>query len=445
MPNYTHAMLSDAQNALAARLYDPLFHQWTQTELTGYIVEALQTWNALTSFWTDELPLTLASGVQWYPLSTLIPYNTSQLQLITQIENHLLEVPTTTYPLTWAGTSQFSMQDILEALTERESETLGETGCTLTRILVAASTASRRTLLPDTVIDVDRVAWVPSGGGYVNRPLRQSDLYANRAFSAGWCSAAPQPPSTFIINSTPPPSFDVDALPPVSGNYEIIVTQSDAPFSATANSNLQVPTDWCWVVKWGALFSLMSREMWAQDPLRMNYALARYREGLQFLNTFPSIFGVRNGNSPLALDALRDADDYNSFWESATPAPPTFAYTSGNLLAFSPAPDQAYTAYVALITNAPIPSVATDYIQVERDDYDTVLDYAQHLALFKSGGAEFSATIPLYQKFQEKAALYNGKLKEFGIFTLDQLDLSQREDQRRPRYAPGTEPKVPTS
>ena len=85
--------------------------------------------------------------------------------------------------------------------------------------------------------------------------------------------------------------------------------------------------------------------------------------------------------------------------------------------------------------NAPVPSNNSDYLQIARDDYDSLLDYAQHVAAFKMGGQEFLETIPLYQNFVTHAAQYNAKLKEMGEFDLDMENISHREDDRNPMMA----------
>jgi hypothetical protein len=86
-----------------------------------------------------------------------------------------------------------------------------------------------------------------------------------------------------------------------------------------------------------------------------------------------------------------------------------------------------YSATVSVVQNAPVPVAETDFIQVARDDYDTIIDYAQHLALFKTGGAEFAATVSLYQKFEQKAAQYNGRLADMGFFEWSMEDLGTLE------------------
>jgi len=163
---YSYANLNDALGALSARLYDdgvagqPAFQQWTQTELTGYLQEALRTWNAQAGFWRTEMSFNLTQGAFFYDLhaqnNSVIPYTVTQGNVVQQIENHLLEPPTTTYPLTWTGSNQFALSDILAALQRRQDETLGTTACTINQSNVTAL-LSRRISLGDNIIDIRRV------------------------------------------------------------------------------------------------------------------------------------------------------------------------------------------------------------------------------------------------------------------------------------------------
>jgi hypothetical protein len=74
---------------------------------------------------------------------------------------------------------------------------------------------------------------------------------------------------------------------------------------------------------------------------------------------------------------------------------------------------------------------------VSGDIYDAIIDMAQHIAMFKVGGAEFAATIPLYQNFLLLAAVYNSKLSEMGTFEWAQADISQSDFERNPFMAVG--------
>jgi hypothetical protein len=442
MANYQYALFTDVVAALSRRLYDPTNQQWTVAELTAILIESLRTWNALSQFWRQDFTFNLALNTWWYDLrgvsGSLIPCTVAQYDIITKIQNHLLEPPT---PAAWSGSSQYSLADILQACQRRQDETLGTTACTIVRSLVNAPLVSRRTVLPDTTIDIRRVAWLPTSGGYTNKILVQSDNWATRAYNSGYAQAGQIPPSKWMQNTEPPPSFDTDSVPPVNGQYDLLTTQGGGAWVQGANATLStMPTDWSWVFTFGALADLFSRDSLAEDKLRASYCRARYKEGLALMRMMPVLLDFRLNDVPMSVGALTGGDRYNATWQAQAAGPPTSIYTFMNLMAVAPMPDSS-VAYGAKATVCRNIDVSQTYVQVPRDDLDTVIDYAQHLAKLKQGGQEFYGTVPLYQNLQRKCAQYNGKLKEMGFFEIPQLELSTLEESaRNPRYIKGSGP-----
>lgn len=442
MPNYTHSTLQSAIQTLADRLHDHGMQFWSSAELASYLRESLRNWNALTSFHRDSMTFSLVQGQTWYDLpylaGTVRDYNISDFSLVNQIEYHLLEPLTSSYPLSWSGSAQFTVANILDSLGRRINETLALSLCTVTRTLVSAPLATY-ILLPDTTTVIRRVVWLPTPNlGYVNRILRQSDPIAKRSFDYNYLSAASAAPANWMQNTEPPPAFDVDRTPPVAGQYEVLSIDSHPTLLTSASSTLPVPDDWSWVPKWGALMDVLSRESVAKDPLRAKYCEQRYLEGVNLLSRAPSVLSISINSNPLPIDPVRHGDDYNPLWQTVDPyqSAPTSVYTCGlNLLGFGRIPDaNAYTVIALVVRNAPVPALDSDYMQVSRDDYPVILDYAHHLAMFKVGGQEFVETVPLYQKFLLRAGLYNAKLSAMGFFQKQFDELSRMESQREPAY-----------
>lgn len=439
--SYGYVSWVQAQSMLASRLYDPQMVKWTPTELGLYLQEALRTWNALTAYWRADFPFSTVAGQQWYDITqlpgTLRPFTVTDNQLLQMIEYHLQEPTTGNYPLVWDGSNQFGVEDILNALTRRQDETLGLSGCTLTRELINAPIGGR-VLLDDSTVDVVRVAWFPvPAQGYPNKPLRQTDVWAKRSFNPGWTTAPEKPPTSWIQSSQPPLSFDVDSVPPVNGQYELLAVNSGGAFGTTVPTTLSVPDDWSWVVKWGALLDLLGEESNAKDSLRAQYVEKRYKDGLALLALAPAMLEVRWNNLPLGVSDVRGADNFNSQWQNYAGSPRS-AYTAGlNLVALYPTPDTpipgSYGMTLSVVQNAP---TLTANIQINREDLDTVIDYAQHLAMFKIGGGEFEATIPLFQKFMSRAALVSAKLASMGEFQVLIYAQAQWEATRDPRFDP---------
>lgn len=449
MPNYAYVTFPEANLDLQSRLFQTATENqqfWNVPELNAYLVEALRTWNALTSFWRSEMAFQLAASTYWYDLTAQVdttrPYTVTDDQMFQMIEYHLLEPLTTSYPLTWTGSQQFDLASILGAWTRRQNETLGLTNCTLARSLVNAPVSPGRVFLADTLLNLRRVAWMPqSGFGYDNNILRQSDIWAESSFDYGATTAGAQPPETWLQSSQPPPSFDVDYTPPVPGQYEVISALA-GPTSSTAKSTLlTIPDDWTWVPKWGALMDLLGRESNSKDVARAAYCEARYRQGLAVLTDATCVLGCRLNNQPLPVDSVVNGDNFNARWQSATTPPqPKSIYTAGmNLVALSLVAANQWGVSISCVQNAP---VTGQYLQISRDNYDVILDYAQHLAAFKMGGREFSATMPLYQGFLSRAVLYNSKLKAMAEFWRDMSDLSRLETMRNPLYGDAAPPNI---
>lgn len=446
---YSYANLSDAQADLGRRLYDTTSQFWNNTEKTVYIQESLSTWNALTSFWRDSQTFTLSANNAnvWYDLTTvagsLRPMNTTDNAIMQSIEYTLLEPLTTTYPLTWTGSNQYTVADILDALTQRRDDLLGVSGCTLQRTLISAATNNTSTALGDTVIDIRRVAWLPTSANatYPNTPLRQSDDRELQDYQPGYLGANASVPGTWRISAQVPLTFSVDVLPAVSGNYETLVTYGGPVLSSAANNNIQIPNDWCWVLKFGALADLFSKEGLARDDLRAQYCEQRYQEGAMLLTDAPALLSAKVGNNTLEIDAVRNGDDFSPAWQNNASGVSNTIYTAGlNLIAFSPASSSNASVVCQVVENALLPVNSTDNIQLGRDDYAAVIDYAQHLAMLKVGGAEFQATIPLYQEFLQRAALYNSKLNALATAARKMYESSQWNAEREPVYSRGQGP-----
>ena len=458
---YTYTTLAAAQQQLANRLNDSSMQFWSPAELTLLIRESLQTFNAYASFWRGEFTFSIGqvgyglgpyglgpygTGTvgTWYDLSTepgtLRPRTTTDLSLYQSMEYSLLEPQTTSYPLSWQGSAQFAMDDLIEAVNRRRDELLGVTGCTPAVLYVPA--AGSRTVLSDDVLEVQRVAFIPNdptlGSPSVLWPV---DEWGLQSYKRDYTTSAPATPSFYYLSTEPPLSFSVDAPPAVPGQYEVTVLQAGTALSAAATAVLPVPDDWAWVIRWGALADLLGRESNAKDSLRAKYAEQRYRQGLALLTAAPSLLSMRINNVPVPITSVRGADTYDTTWEARTPAQPQSAMTAGlDLVAFSPLPDAEYIATATVVRAAPVPSAPTDPIQVGRDIYDVILDYAQHLAAFKMGGAEFAATLPLLDRFIQVAALQSSKLAEQGEFQSILYGLSQRESGAHPRYTPDLDP-----
>src|ERR1700685_4344092 len=392
--------LSTMYAALAARLYDETNQFWPQAELLLYIQEAMRTFNALTAYWRGDFTFPAVANTRWYDITntgtapnTLRPLTLTTVSLYTIIEYHLLEPPVGAGA--WTGSAQFALSDIQNAVAQRLNELLGASGCYITESLLPASPG--RTALPSATLDLRRVAFIPATGFGAPSTLWEDDSWAWQSFEYDYTTLPQGIPSTYAQNTQPLLTFDVDRNLSVAGQYELLTTQGI--LNTNSATPLLVPDDWAWVAKWGALADLLGRESNAKDPLRQHYCEQRFAEGMSLLTLAPALLGFRVNNIPAEIDSVRSADQYNTGWEASSGAPSTALAAGLNLLALTPTPDAGgpYTCTATVAPNCRVPSAPTDLIQVTEDVYEALLDEAQHLAMFKCGGAEFLTTIPMHQ------------------------------------------------
>lgn len=436
---YTYITLAQLRQYIANRLYDSGQIFWSPPELNLLIAEALRTWNALTGYWRDDFLFTPSQGTTWYDITSLsqMPNTLRALTLTDRylysvIQYHLLEAVAWN---PWTGKSnQFGEGDLVGAVGRRRDELLSATSCSITRRTVPA--VSGRIRFPDTVIDVRRLAYLPAIGD--PSVLWPEDAWGEQSFDASYLQTPPGTPLTYLMSTQPPISFDTNCAPIAAGSYEALTVEAGPTLAAATAQLLTVPDDWTWVIKWGALADLLSRDEEARDVPRAEYANQRYRMGLAALAAAPALLAARIGNVAVPVDAVRAADLYNTSWEAAAQGPPSAIYHAGlNALALSPSPDAArYSITLTVIRNAIIPVLDADYVQVGRDVLDAIIDYVEHLSLFKSGGAEFAATTPLLQRFLKVAATYNRKLLEIAEFQSMLAGVSQLEQNENPVMTP---------
>jgi hypothetical protein len=437
---YTFITQAQFTAALAQRLYDATNQLYPTAELIAYQTEALQAFNAFANFYRQEFVFASTAGVTWYDLTTqtntLRALTATDQSLINLIEYHFLEPQTATYPLTWTGSKQFTITDLLNAIQQVRDQVLSETNCTVVESLVAATPG--RTFLSDNAIQLRRVCWLPvASPPFAANCLLPSDVWGAQSFEAGYPQLGNGTPQMYMRSAEPPLSFDVDIQPAVNGQYDVLTVNAGPALSATAATVLNVPNDWCWIIKYGAIQQLLEHDSIAQDATRARYAAMRYKQGVAAMQEAPALIAARIDNVPVVIEAVTSGDYYDANWQGKVAGQPTSIYYSGlNLIALSPQPNAGpYSITASVVRNMVLPSIDSDFLQIGRDDIQAVLDYAQHIAMIKIGGAEFAATLPLFQNFMRHCALYNSKLKALSPF-LDEIDLrSKRDMQESPVFS----------
>ena len=86
----------------------------------------------------------------------------------------------------------------------------------------------------------------------------------------------------------------------------------------------------------------------------------------------------------------------------------------------------------------PIPASDGAFLQIGNEKLNIILNYAQHVASLKMGGAEFQATMPFYQDYLKAAVLDNNRLNASAFLRklLDQPAQNQERLYQRLEPAP---------
>lgn len=445
MASYNWLTFSTARQELAQRLSDPLMVFWTDAEIKIYIQQALRMFNALTVTWKADFAYTDPTTL-WNSLATRAGSprlrTLTDTDAYTQMEYMLLEPPTGG---TWTGTPQFAITDLAQALQRRRDEMLQVSNCNQSLMAgIPLIPNTRRTALADTVIDVARVRYLPvmnpypTGSftpGVTGFTLYRDDTVAQEWYESPLYQQAPGVPQTFMLSSEPPLTFDVDIAPSQPGTYEAITLLSGTAFVPPANTLLNVPDDFSWVLIWGALSDLLGRESEATDRQRADFCIKRYLDGLNLLLKTPWIMLARLNGVAVTTDSIVAADRYSPEWDSTPTSFGPFVATGG--IDFLAAP-VGMSVGLTVLGNAPIPVADGDPVQVSRSNWDTVLDLAQTFACFKMGGADFQSALEMESRAIQACSAENTRLKSTGSFAdvLVQRGQAQERDQERYATAP---------
>ena len=495
MPNgsYSWLTLTQAVAQLAARLADPTNAFWTTAECQLYIFRALQQFNCLTSTWKSDFQFT--SQNLWNSLGSISGSprlrTATDTQSYTMLQYYLLEPPTGGGA--WAGTSQFALSDLVNAIQGTRDEMQQVSACNevlLQNIPLTPNT--RRTFLPDTTLDVPRVRYLAAqaspmatgaigsssinvssaygvsvgllaiGGGiapwatvvsvngttvnlslpntgavsgvvnfYLPNTLYRDDTVALEWYESPLYQLPSGTPQTFQLSSEPPLAFDVDVTPNQSGLYEAIISQTSASFNPPNATLLGIPNDYAWVMEWGALAELLGRDSEATDRERAAYAAKRYQDGLNLLVKSPWIMlGDVNGVA-CSIDSLEETDRYSVGWDQNPTSFGPVIVTAG--IDFVAAPVGSSIG-LTVLGNAPLLDSSATYIQASRDSWDSILDLAQSLASFKMGGAEWQQALELEDRAIKFCAAENSRLRSTGSFSDVLMERGLSQDRAQNRY-----------
>src|SRR5208337_2178937 len=119
------------------------------------------------------------------------------------------------------GSTQFNITSMSEALQYRRDELLQVSGANMVNFQVASPTANNHSTLPDTVLNLRRVVWVPISDGGPPYPLWREDIVSVDAYGEE-LSVTVANPESWLITANAPLAFDCSSIPPVPGAWDML-------------------------------------------------------------------------------------------------------------------------------------------------------------------------------------------------------------------------------
>ena len=457
-PSFQSVTWLEVQEELALRLNDTSNVHWTTAENILYLSEALRLYNCLTQQWLVDWVTTYTNPSTlpvWNSLANSLnplvgdnptsprTQTLTDSDVYTIAQYHLLEPPNGN--ATWTGTSQFTLADFTNALTRRRDLILQLTDCNVGPFSNSFSLppGANRVQLPDaaaqSILDMRRVRFVPDPILTPPQPpstLYRDDLLSFEYFTTDFEQTFSNPLCWDVLGS-PQQFLTFDAKSNVPNTLDCLAILSGGTITPPTPSPLLIPDDFSWVLKFGMMADMLTKETESRDLIRAQYCQQRFNEGVQLMMEMPWMTQARINDIPVDTPSFYEADRFDYEWQSNPNAMTGIIRGGIDLFAISPViPVGASIGLtLTLVGNMPIPTADGQFVQISREVLDAILDEAEHLAQFKEGGQEFIDSIALHQRFLAVAMKTNARLLELGIFPTDIRRTISKEDEADPRFA----------
>lgn len=433
MATYSWWSLPQAISALQGRLQNSVF--WSPAELQLYLQDSLRLWNALTEVW-EESYILAPGGATWNNLGTIADSprlrTVTDADLYTRMQYMLLEPPSGAG--TWTGTNQFDLASMQYALDKRRNEVIQAAFCNQGVDLYPITPGTRKVVLPDTILEPVRARFIPATTPtnygppvWLSREDAESFQY--------WEPNSPQlngTPKAWDIISQSPLTVSLDVGPNVPGQVEILSLNSGPAFAPPAATLLGLPDDWAWLPMFGALGDLLESGQLRTDRARWQYCQQRFTDGMKIIRQANWMVNSASEQQQSDILSLAKADWYSPGWDSpgATDGNWNDIVVAGTDFMAAPG---ATSINLTLIGNAPFLDSTGTYVQCSRDVAAVVLDYATHLAAFKQGTQDFTASMPLLKGFFAAAGETSKRLAKLGLFAETLQEQGRQETIDVPR------------
>jgi hypothetical protein len=331
----------------------------------------------------------------------------------------------------------FTYADVSAAVQNRLNQFMSDTGVVVNRSLVTSSSPQiGREVLAQSTIDVRRAAWIGAAPeSYYSRMWRDDERLMT-ASSTAW-STTPGIPNEYSIMAAPPLEIQLFPPPAASGRMELLTVDSKALDPANTATVLGIPDNLSPAIKWGALADLLGKDGLAADPIRADFCEKRYQQYVQMARMLPVVLHGEIDGLPLIPSTLAEMDAASPNWQniSSSVLQPVMdlVLAAPNLVGLAAVPSTSHSVALDVIRSAPIPASGASYVQAGREQLDMIIDYAEHLALFKCAGGEWHASERQAENFLLQSITYNQRISASVRAAMSSALQSERQKEGVPR------------
>jgi len=230
---------------------------------------------------------------------------------------------------------------------------------------------------------------------------------------------------TFYFTNGQPRAYDsrtqpinaVRLYPPPEDIGKLAIFNLQLPTQGDLDTQvLPIPPALDWVLKYAMLQDQFEFDGQCRDPYRAEYCSKRYEDSLVLGRNYPGVYNAWLNGRPLVVGGIKEISSTRPRWHSTVGVPQVVGLVSWNHLVVSPVPstaqlvDNPLTLTIEVQSRPPQLSGAADVVQLPREYHEMLVDFAAHLALLKTSGAEFAMSLGAYKDLLEAAMEHNDRL-----------------------------------
>lgn len=433
MANYEHTTRAE----IRAKIYERLGETgvfWPETEINSSIEEALLTFGAISNFWKEEIFFETEENERLYDLffdvvkgSTFIFPQFTYQKIIDWINKDLIENISTATP-----NSEFlTLDELLKSIETKYNLYQQLVSLIVSQADVNVPPTQNVLFLPDHLIDIVRITFVDDEGN--ETILDKSDEAELSYFdldSLESITTSKYYTTTFDKTKT----IRIYPAPNIHGTLKVLFIggrEDSTPLDVTTEINL--PNNLVPYIKYGVEMDIFGKEGVTQDLARAAYCKQRWEEGLVVGLHYNSVLTAKANGRMILVDSMSNVDLFTDAVKVRTP-PTVLGFAGYNLFETDTIPSIVVSSLnLLVVANAKLPSDDNDFIRVDLEYVNSLIDYVVHLSKIKSGAAELSQSEELRNNFIKVALAHNARLQFRGLTYETLIGTTKKEETANPR------------